>query len=133
MINGEGKPMPPKQGRMERLASSTGGILFARFSMWAVLPLLATLGGFIVSFYNDGKQFDLAQLTAIAAINAQLSVFIATFEGGTRTQAAVDAAQDGRQEFRFARVEADVADIETRTRALEAWQRYVLNRDDPPL
>lgn len=115
--------------KLEEFASSVTGKVWAQLSLMALPVIFAGLMWFVVSWANDSKQADHTQLTAISAINAQLSALVATLDGGLRTQAAVDAAQD----FRVGALSLDVEDHEARLRFLEQWRVNVINRDDPPL
>lgn len=98
--------------KLEEFATSLAGKVWAQLSLMALPIVFAGLMWFVISWANDSKRADLTQLTAIAAINAQLSALVATLQGQERTQAAVDAGQDWRMagiDRRLERVEDQVA------------------------
>lgn len=113
--------------QLKDFATSAAGQVWAQLSLMAVPLLFAGLLWFIVNWANDSKSFDQAQLTAISAVNAQISAFVARLDGDLRTQAAIDANQN----YRIEQAELDLADDESRIRLLELWRTNVINRDGP--
>lgn len=115
---------PKQQNTIQRFATSATALIISRLMMMASAPLFAFGAYVIIGFYNDSKLNDMAQLTAISAVNATMSMIVERLEGNGRTQAAIDAAQD----FRMAGISMDIADHESRIRVLEAWRTNVINR-----